>query len=104
MAAKKKKKVARKGKDYPSDDDLDAWAGDLVPKSGCKTCAHEEASETIRNLLKAIIRANALHITLRQIHQKLHEVHQDYAVGYYGFRAHLRDHEGELYRQARGKE
>ena len=103
MAAKKKKRV-RKGERLPSDDDLDAWAGALAPKSGCKTCAHEEASETIRSLLRAIIRASAQHITLRQIHQKLHEVHQDYSVGYYGFRAHLRDHESDLYRQARGKE
>ncbi len=100
MAAKKKRKV----KDTLSDENLDAWAGTLEPKSGCKTCAHEEATETIRSLLRAIIRANAQHITLRQIHQKLHEVHQDYSVGYYGFRAHLRDHEGDLYRQARGKE
>jgi hypothetical protein len=89
-------------KDRPSDDDLNAWAKSIEPSVGCKTCSHAAAAETTRRLLRAMARNKATHITLRQLHRKVCQLHEDYLVGYWGFRAHLYDHERDLYDKARG--
>lgn len=89
-------------KKHPSNEDLDVWAKSIEPSIGCKTCSHAAATETIRSLLKAMVRNKATHITLKQLHRKVCEIHEDYPVGYWGFRSHLYDHERKLYDKARG--
>lgn len=84
--------------------DVDAWVKDAVADKGCNTCAHKAASETINQLLKAMIRNRAYAVPLREIHKKLKEVHPDYTVGFWGFRAHMYECVRKLYKRARGKD
>ena len=92
----------QKKTEQPSEEDLDSWAKSVKPSVGCNTCSHDAAANTVRGLLEAMARNKATHITLKQLHRKVCEMHEDYSVGYWGFRAHLYDHERVLYEKARG--
>lgn len=82
---------------------LDTWAQSVERSSSCHTCSNKEASDVIREILEAMDRNNASHITLRQIHRKVRELCPNYTVGYWGFRSHLYEHERDLYARAKGK-
>ena len=80
---------------------LDDWVK-TVKTTGCKTCRNKPATETIRQLLNAMIRQRASHITLRDILAKTKAIHENYAIGTSGLRTHLNVCEKKLYRKARG--
>lgn len=96
-----KEKSRSRGKRPPNDEDLDAWIQSSQPTTRCHTCNKAEVAETIRRLLRAMIRNKASTITLKELHRKTKAVHKDYTTGFWGFRDHLYDCEGDLYRKAK---
>lgn len=82
-----------------TNDSIDDWIRSVEPTTGCRTCNHTKATVTIKALMTGIAKAGATHITLKQLHRKVCEMHPDYTVGYWGLRSHVRDHESDLYKQ-----
>lgn len=103
---KKKKKAATPRKqDHPLDNSLDDWVADQpAPPSSCMTCRHPKAAESLRVLLRAMIKHKARHITKRQLYSKITKEHGDYKAGYWAFRNHLYNHERVLWERAQGLE
>ena len=91
---------SKKGKTL-SDEALDDWAQSVPPPNNCRTCAAGSIAETLRRLLTALTRNKIRHVTIRQLHKKLRDVHPDYIIGYWGFRDHLYQCERELYDKMR---
>lgn len=96
----KKTKTEGTSTGAPSDDDLEAWLDDTASPYGCRTCRNEAAAGTLRRLLQAMVKRGSHTITLRKLHGKIQTIHDDYKVGFWGFRDHLYGCERELYKQA----
>jgi len=82
--------------------DFDDWIKIMMSSKGCTTCRHKPAAETIRQLLRAMIKHGATHITLLDIATKTQATHKTYTIGVSGLRTHLNICEKKLYRKARG--
>ncbi len=112
VVATKKKKTTKEKKaatppreDHPLENSLDDWVADQSPPpSSCMTCRHGEAAESLRVLLRAMIKHKARHITKRQLYSKVSKEHADYRAGYWAFRNHLYNHERVLWERAQGLE
>ena len=107
---KTKKKVATKTqpKKAPApaatdSGEFDDWAESQKRRSGCVTCRDDAVNETIRALLRSLIRKRAYKFSVQELRRVIEARHPDADVGQRGLERHLRTCERTLYFQARGR-
>jgi hypothetical protein len=98
------KKRKKKGTKEPLDD----WVKQQAPPNrgrNCITCSAEGVADTLRDLLKAMVRNDVRTISRKQLYAKLLDTYsrEHYDASFSAFRDHLLNHEGKLWAQAKGR-